>query len=77
MDNEKLMKLMARGKSDKGKDNKKYGKFSSQLTAHLSFSFAVVSRLKCKKKINKDNEDDLAGSKILKAWHLSSTIKSR
>lgn len=28
MDDEKLMKLMARGKSDKGKDNKKYGKFS-------------------------------------------------
>lgn len=43
IEDENQIKLMARGKSDKGKDNKKYGKwmFITQLIDHSSFVVLV------------------------------------
>lgn len=64
MDDEKLMKLMARGKSDKGKDNKKYGKFSIFVIFSHCCSYKVTIKKLIKFLARDNNEDDLMGSTI-------------
>lgn len=66
LDDDKMIKLMARGKSDKGKDNKKYGKLHDVI-CHFSLTCLTILYFNKKKKVSFflflwDNNDDLRRS---------------